>query len=73
MNFIYAEDDERAENGKDKLNLITRRIMGAAIEAHRHLGPGLLSLPTKHVQRMSGDRGDTRLSSRNRFRWSTKT
>ncbi len=49
MNFIYAEDDERAENGKDKLNLITRRIMGAAIEAHRHLGPGLLSLPTKHV------------------------
>lgn len=27
---------------KDKLNSITRRIIGAAIEVHRSLGPGLL-------------------------------
>jgi GxxExxY protein len=27
---------------KDRLDLITRRIIGAAIELHRHLGPGLL-------------------------------
>jgi GxxExxY protein len=27
---------------KDRLDLITRRIIGAAIEVHRHLGPGLL-------------------------------
>jgi GxxExxY protein len=27
---------------KDRLDSITRRIIGAAIEVHRHLGPGLL-------------------------------
>jgi GxxExxY protein len=27
---------------KDRLDLITRRIIGAAIEVHRRLGPGLL-------------------------------
>ena len=27
---------------KSNLDLITRRIIGAAIEVHRHLGPGLL-------------------------------
>jgi len=27
---------------KDRLDQITRRIIGAAIEVHRHLGPGLL-------------------------------
>jgi GxxExxY protein len=27
---------------KDRLDLITRRIIGAAIEVHRQLGPGLL-------------------------------
>jgi GxxExxY protein len=27
---------------KDKLDEISRRIIGAAIEVHRHLGPGLL-------------------------------
>ena len=27
---------------KDRLDFITRRIIGAAIEVHRHLGPGLL-------------------------------
>jgi hypothetical protein len=25
---------------KDKLDQMTRRIIGAAIEVHRHLGPG---------------------------------
>jgi hypothetical protein len=46
-----------AENGRqwprmeenDKLNLITRRLIGAAFEVHRHLGPGWLSLPTQQV------------------------
>lgn len=27
---------------KDQLDAISRRIIGAAIEVHRHLGPGLL-------------------------------
>jgi GxxExxY protein len=27
---------------KDRLDLITRRIIGASIEVHKHLGPGLL-------------------------------
>jgi GxxExxY protein len=27
---------------KDRLDQITRRIIGAAVEVHRHLGPGLL-------------------------------
>ncbi len=27
---------------RDRFDLITRRIIGAAIEVHRHLGPGLL-------------------------------
>ena len=27
---------------RDRLDQITRRIIGAAIEVHRHLGPGLL-------------------------------
>jgi GxxExxY protein len=27
---------------KDRLDQVTRRIIGAAIEVHRHLGPGLL-------------------------------
>ena len=27
---------------KDQLDLITRRIIGAAIEVHKGLGPGLL-------------------------------
>jgi len=30
------------QDDKDKLDLVTRRIIGAAIEVHRHLGPGLL-------------------------------
>ena len=30
------------ERDKDKLDLITRRIIGAAIEVHKGLGPGLL-------------------------------
>ena len=29
-------------NEKDRLDQITRRIISAAIEVHRHLGPGLL-------------------------------
>jgi GxxExxY protein len=29
-------------NDLDKLNLLTKEIIGCAIEVHRHLGPGLL-------------------------------
>src|SRR5689334_19627153 len=36
----YAEVAEMEE--KNKLDLITQRIIGAAIEVHRQLGPGLL-------------------------------
>jgi hypothetical protein len=42
MNLIYRREMEE----RDKLNLIARRIIGAAIEVHRHLRP---SLPTKRV------------------------
>ncbi|HKM86237.1 MAG TPA: hypothetical protein VJW96_08515 [Terriglobales bacterium] len=37
----------------DRLDQISRRIIGAAIEVHRHLGPGLLDLPTNRVWRLS--------------------
>jgi GxxExxY protein len=38
-----AEDAENAEmNETDRLNAITERIISAAIEVHRALGPGLL-------------------------------
>jgi GxxExxY protein len=34
--------DAFSEDGKEKANLWSRRIIGAAIEVHRTLGPGLL-------------------------------
>jgi len=40
-----AESQERGEmeiSERDRLDQITRRIIGVAIEVHRHLGPGLL-------------------------------
>jgi len=43
MRAFTAEDAESAEmEEKDRLDSITRRIIGAAIEVHRRLGPGLL-------------------------------
>jgi len=39
MNFFTAEYAETAENGESTL---TGKIIGAAIEVHRALGPGLL-------------------------------
>src|SRR5580698_3918965 len=39
MNFFTAEFAETAENGESTL---TGKIIGAAIEIHRALGPGLL-------------------------------
>jgi GxxExxY protein len=38
----HAEIAEKYMEEKDKLDEISRRIIGAAIEVHRHLGPGLL-------------------------------
>jgi len=35
------------------VNVLTKEIIGAAIEVHRHLGPGLLSLLTISVLRKS--------------------
>ena len=41
--ILTAEQAESAEmKEKNNLDLITRRIIGAGIEVHRHLGPGLL-------------------------------
>jgi GxxExxY protein len=46
MRLFTAEHAENAEEmqerDKDQLDLITRRIIGAAIEVHKGLGPGLL-------------------------------
>jgi GxxExxY protein len=38
----HAQIAEKTMEEKDSLAQITRRIIGAAIEVHRHLGPGLL-------------------------------
>ncbi len=38
---IYHRDTEGTEIGMDE-NILTGEIIGAAIEVHRHLGPGLL-------------------------------
>jgi GxxExxY protein len=38
----HAEFAEKSMSEKDRLDQITRRIIGAAIEVHKALGPGLL-------------------------------
>jgi len=39
----YTEEDEERElSDLGELNRLTEKIIGAAIEVHRHLGPGLL-------------------------------
>ena len=40
MNFLTTESTEHAE--KEEPNSLTGKIIGAAIEIHRALGPGLL-------------------------------
>jgi GxxExxY protein len=40
--IFNAEDTERAEAVMQGINLLTRQIIGAAIEVHREKGPGLL-------------------------------
>jgi GxxExxY protein len=44
MNSFTAEDAEMSSSKqeKDRLDQITRRIIGAAIEVHKTIGPGLL-------------------------------
>jgi PD-(D/E)XK nuclease superfamily len=39
---LTAEDAEVAEMKADELNRLTESVIGAAIEVHRALGPGLL-------------------------------
>ena len=34
--------ERQGEMGRTELNVLTEKIIGAAIEVHRHLGPGLL-------------------------------
>jgi hypothetical protein len=46
----HAEIAENAMEEKAKIDQITRRIIGAAIEVHKTIGPGLLeSAYTGHV------------------------
>jgi GxxExxY protein len=40
--ILNAEDTGRAEAVMQGINLLTRQIIGAAIEVHREKGPGLL-------------------------------
>jgi GxxExxY protein len=40
--IFNAEDTERAEGVMQGVNLLTKQIIGAAIEVHREKGPGLL-------------------------------
>jgi len=40
--ILNAEFAERAEEGLEAINLLTKQIIGAAIEVHREKGPGLL-------------------------------
>ena len=39
---MHREGKESDENSRAELNELTKQIIGAAIEVHRHLGPGLL-------------------------------
>ena len=57
---------------KDRLDQITRGIIGEAIEVHRTLGPGLLGLDswsrlTKLALHLSYANLDSRLSSKSHF------
>jgi GxxExxY protein len=40
--MFTTESAESAENGEEGLNRLSRAVIGAAIEVHRQLGPGLL-------------------------------
>ena len=42
MNTDGSEQSEMVEGAEPTVNLLTDRIIGSAIEVHRHLGPGLL-------------------------------
>jgi len=39
---MRRENEERNVNNSAELNELTKQVIGAAIEVHRHLGPGLL-------------------------------
>jgi GxxExxY protein len=37
-----SEGEESMDPGRERANALSREVIGAAIEVHRHLGPGLL-------------------------------
>jgi GxxExxY protein len=39
---VHREKEENSSGDQVEINELTKRIIGAAIEVHRHLGPGLL-------------------------------
>ncbi len=54
-------------------NELTRQIIGAAIEVHKLLGPGLLESAYEDcLCHVSWRFGESILKNKNQFRWSTK-
>jgi GxxExxY protein len=39
---VHREEEKNSTGDQVELNELTKQIIGAAIEVHRHLGPGLL-------------------------------
>jgi GxxExxY protein len=58
---------------KDRLDLITRRIIGAAIEVHKKLGPGLLESAYEVCMAYELRQLDYKIEQQNRCQLSTKT
>ena len=58
---------------KDRLDLITRRIIGAAIEVHKKLGPGLLESAYEVCMASELRQLDYKIEQQNRCQLSTKT
>jgi GxxExxY protein len=71
MSELTTEDTEHAEMMKN-LNELTEAIIGAAMEVHRTLGPGLLeSTYEMCLCRELSIRGIS-LNGKCRYRWNTK-